>query len=151
MPDFFIVMRLRYLFLLAVLMILTACNKDSEQDWTGMEYYDFEITGKVTDNSGNPINGISVSASGNTVLTKSDGTYKLSGQGGTNTTVYVSFSDVDVADNGGLYSGASRSVELEYVKGKHGPYLGLFRKTGVDATLVLGLTPVPDPNTPVQE
>ena len=87
MPDFFIVMRLRYLFLLAVLMILIACNKDSEQDWTGMEYYDFEITGKVTDNSGNPINGISVSASGNTVLTKSDGTYKLSGQGGTNTTV----------------------------------------------------------------
>lgn len=132
-------------------MSLTACNKDSEQDWTGMQYYDFEISGKVTDNSGNPINGISVSASGSSVLTKSDGTYKLSGQGSTNTTVYVSFADVDAGDNGGLYGGASRSVELEYVKGKHGPYLGLFRKTGVDATLVLGLTPVPDPNTPVQE
>lgn len=144
-------MRKTFLFLLSVLMVLQACNKDSKQDWTGMEYYDFEITGKVTDNSGNPINGISVSAAGSSVLTKSDGTYKLSGQGGTNTTVYVSFSDVDVADNGGLYSGASRSVELEYVKGKHGPYLGLFRKNGVDAALVLGLTPVPNPNTPVQE
>ena len=131
-------------------MVLPACNKDSEQDWTGMQYFEFEITGKVTDNSGNPINGISVSASGSTVLTKSDGSYKLTGQGGTNTTVYVSFADVDVAENGGLYGGASRSVNLDYVKGKHGPFLGLFRKTGVDVTLVLGLTPVPDPNTPVQ-
>jgi putative lipoprotein (rSAM/lipoprotein system) len=142
-------MRLRYLFFFAVLVIMTACNKDSEQDWTGMQYYEFEIFGKVTDNSGNPIKGISVSASGVSVLTKADGSYELKGQGGTNTTVYVSFTDVDVADNGGLYGGASRSVELEYVKGKHGPFLGLFRKIGVDVTLVLGLTPVPDPNTPV--
>ena len=44
-----------------------------------------------------------------------------------------------------------RSVDLEYVKGKHGPFLGLFKKTGVDVTLVLGLTPVPNPNAPVQE
>ena len=116
-----------------------------------MQYYEFEITGKVTDNNDNPIKGISVSASGSSVLTNADGTYELSGQGGTNTIVYVSFADVDVADNGGLYSGASRSVELDYVEGKHGPFLGLFRKTGVNATLVLGLTPVPDPNTPVQE
>ena len=144
-------MRLRYLFLLVVLMIMTACNKDSEQDWTGMQYYEFEILGKVTDNSGNPIKGISVSASGSSVLTKADGSYELTGQGGTNTTVYVSFADVDVADNGGLYSGASRSVELDYVEGRHGPFLGLFRKTGVDVILVLGLTPVPNPNTPVQE
>ena len=144
-------MRKAFLFLLSVLLILQACNKDSEQDWTGMQYYEFEIIGKVTDNSGNPINGISVSASGSSVLTKADGTYELKGQGGTNTTVFVSFADIDVADNGGLYNGASRSVELEYVKGKHGPFLGLFRKTGVDVTLVLGLMPVPDPNTPVQE
>lgn len=144
-------MRLRYLFLLVAFMVLVACNKDSEQDWTGMQYYEFEISGKVTDNSGSPIKGISVSASGSSVLTKADGTYELSGQGGTTTTIFVSFADVDVADNGGLYSGASRSVELDYVEGRHGPFLGLFRKTGVDVTLVLGLTPVPDPNTPVQE
>ena len=131
-------------------MFLPACNKDSEQDWTGMQYYEFEITGKVTDNYGKPINGISVSAAGSSVRTKSDGTYKLSGQGGTNTTVYVSFADIDVAENGGFYIGASRSVELEYVEGKHGPFLGLYRKTGIDVTLTLGLTPVPDPNTPVQ-
>ena len=116
-----------------------------------MQYYEFEIFGKVTDNNGSPIKGISVSAAGSSVLTKADGTYELTGQGGTNTTVFVSFADVDVAENGGLYSGASRSVELAYVKGKHGPFLGLFRKTGVDVTLVLGLTPVPNPDTPVQE
>ena len=116
-----------------------------------MQNYEFQISGKVTDNVGNPINGISVSASGTTVLTKEDGTYKLSGYGGTNTTVIVNFVDVDMSDNGGLYSGASRSVDLDYVKGKHGPFLGLFMKTGVDATLMLGLTPVPNPNTPVQE
>ena len=139
-----------YLFLLSLLLILPSCNKDSQQDWTGMQYFEFEISGKVTDNFGKPINGISVSALGSSVKTNTDGTYTLSGQGGTNTTVYVSFADVDVADNGGLYIGASRTVELEYVKGKHGPYLGLYRKTGVDAALTLGLTPVPDPNTPVQ-
>ena len=144
-------MKKAFLFLLSVLMILQACNKDSEQDWTGMQYYEFQIFGKVTDNVGNPIKGISVSAAGSSVLTKADGTYELTGQGGTNTTVFVSFADVDVAENGGLYSGASRSVELAYVKGKHGPFLGLFRKTGVDVTLVLGLTPVPNPDTPVQE
>ena len=144
-------MKKTFLFLLSVLMILQACNKDSEQDWTGMQYYEFQISGMVTDNVGNPINGISVSASGSTVLTKEDGTYKLSGYGGTNTTVIVNFVDVDMSDNGGLYSGASRSVELDYVKGKHGPFLGLFIKTGVDATLMLGLTPVPNPNAPVQE
>jgi hypothetical protein len=115
-----------------------------------MQYYEFEIFGRVTDNSGNPIKGISVSALGNSVLTNSDGLYKLTGQGGTVTTLYVSFADVDVGDNGGLYYGASRSVALEYVNGKHGPFLGLFRKTGVDVSLTLGLTPVPDPNTPVQ-
>ena len=115
-----------------------------------MEYITFKISGKVTDNFGKPINGISVSALGSSVKTNTDGAYTLSGQGGTNTTVYVSFADVDVADNGGLHIGASRTVELEYVKGKHGPYLGLYRKTGVDAALTLGLTPVPDPNTPVQ-
>ena len=131
-------------------MILPSCNKDSQQDWTGMQYFEFEISGKVTDNFGKPINGISVSALGSSVKTNTDGAYTLSGQGGTNTTVYVSFADVDVADNGGLYIGASRTVELEYVKGKHGPYLGLYRKTGVDTALTLGLTPVPDPNTPVQ-
>lgn len=131
-------------------MVLPGCNKDSEQDWSGMQYFEFEIFGKVTDNNGNPIKGISVSASGSSVLTKADGSYKLTGQGGISTTVFVSFADVDVEDNGGLYGGASRSVELDYVEGRHGPYLGLFRKTGVDVTLVLGLTPVPDPNTPVQ-
>ena len=140
-----------YFLFLMILLALPACNKDSEQDWTGMQNYEFQISGKVTDNVGNPINGISVSASGTTVLTKEDGTYKLSGYGGTNTTVIVNFVDVDMSDNGGLYSGASRSVDLDYVKGKHGPFLGLFMKTGVDATLMLGLTPVPNPNTPVQE
>ena len=143
-------MRLIHVFILTVLIALTACNKDSEQDWTGMQYFEFEITGKVTDNMGYPIKGISVSSSGSSVLTKPDGTYKLTGRGGTNTTIYVSYADLDVAENGGLYSGASRSVELEYVEGRHGPFLGLFRKTGVDVTLALGLTPVPDPNTPVQ-
>ena len=144
-------MRTVYFFILAVLLVLTSCNKDSEQDWTGVQYYEFEVSGTVTDNIGNPINGISVSASGSKTFTKADGTYNLSGYGGTNTSVIVNFVDVDMTDNGGLFSGASRSVELEYVKGKHGPFLGLFRKTGVDATLMLGLTPVPNPNTPVQE
>ena len=109
-------MRLRYLFLLVAFVVLVACNKDSEQDWTGMQYYEFEISGKVTDNSGSPIKGISVSASGSSVLTKADGTYELSGQGGTNTTVSLSFADVDIADNGGAIKEGIAKEEAEALK-----------------------------------
>ena len=134
----------KILFVLLSIVLILSCNKDSEQDWSGMEYFDFEVTGRVYDMDGNPLTGIYVSASGSNVQTKSDGSYKLEGRGGTQTTVVVSFSDIDGIENGGLYFGTTRNVALDYVKGKHGPFLGLYRKSGVDATLTPGRTPTPD-------
>ena len=62
----------------------------------------------------------------------------------------VSFSDVDRGENRGFFTGTVRNVALEYVKGKHGPYLGLFRQTGVDVTLSSGAVQVPEITDQVQ-
>ena len=132
------------------LLFLISCNKDTKQDWTGMEHFDFEISGTVSDYMGNPVAGISVSAMGSETSTGSDGEYFLKGSGSTETSLFVNFSDKDGAENGGLFMGASQKVQLDYVKGRHGPYLGLFRKSGVNASLNLGLTPVPDFNDPIR-
>lgn len=121
--------------------LLLSCNKDSEQDWSGMEYMTFKISGKVTDGAGSPLAGISVEALGYETLTRADGTYLLEGRGGSSTSVFVNFSDKDGQENGGFYMGSSAGVQLEYVKGKHGPYLGLFSKAGVDAVLASGQMP----------
>ena len=134
----------KIVFVLLSILFISSCNKDSKQDWSGMEYFDFEITGHVSDMDGNPLTGISVSASGSSVQTKSDGSYKLEGRGGTQTIVVVSFADIDGIENGGLYFGATRSIKLDYIKGKHGPFLGLYGKSGVDAALMSGRAPTPD-------
>lgn len=115
-----------------------------------MEHFDFEVSGKVTDFDGNPVKGISVSAYGSSASTLSDGTYLLKGNGGKNTSISVSFTDVDGDKNGGLFTGASKMVDLEYVKGSHGPYLGLFRKSGVDVVLTVGIIEMPDTDIPLQ-
>ena len=145
--DFLMLMRK---ILILIVLALVSCNKDSHQDWSGMEHFTFRVSGEVTDNSGNPISGISVSALGSETCTLSDGTYVLEGSGGKETTVFVNFTDTDGAANGGRYVSASRSVALDYVKGKHGPYLGLFGKDNVNVTLVIGLTPSIDSDIPLQ-
>ncbi len=126
------------LFAAALVLPLTSCNKGGEQDWSGMEYFTFKITGKVTDPSGSPINGISVTALGAQTLTSPDGTYTLNGTGGTETSTFVNFTDIDGLENGGRYIGNSVPADLEYIKGKHGPYLGLFGKSDVNVTMTAG-------------
>lgn len=144
----FFVMR-KVLGALLMCSLLVACNKDSKQDWGGMEHFDFEISGVVTDSNGNPIKGISVSAAGRSVKTDSRGNYSLEGSGGNETSLFVNFTDVDGSENGGRYSGASITVQLEYVKGAHGPYLGLFRNNNVNVTMQLLAIPMPDTDIPL--
>lgn len=134
----------KLVYLTFILAALASCNKDSKQDWSGMEYFTFEISGTVTDTVGEPIKGIAVSAGGGTARTGSDGKYILKGTGGKETTIMVSFSDLDMEENGGMFTGTTKSVVLEYIEGRHGPYLGHFGKNGVDAELELGRIPVPD-------
>ena len=129
---------------------LSSCNSDSKEDWTGMEYFEFEVSGQVLDSYGNSIKGITVSVLDNTAQTDSNGKYKLKGRGGTETLVTVNFIDTDASENGGFYQGVIRKVQLDYVKGKHGPYLGLYKKDNIDATLTIGLPMVPDMNVPIE-
>ncbi len=126
------------LFIAALALLMTSCNKGGEQDWNGMEYFTFKITGKVTDQSGDPINGISVTALGAQTLTGPEGFYVLKGTGGTETSVFVNFTDTDGLENGGRYIGNSVPADLEYIKGKHGPYLGLFGKSNVNVIMSAG-------------
>ena len=127
----------KILILIFAVMAMAACNdKDSKQDWSGMEYYTFDVSGKVTDASKQPIQGITVEALGSMTTTKEDGTYRLQGNGnGLLTLLYVSFKDTDGEENGGKFMGTTKGVMLNYVTGAHGPYLGLFSLSGVDAVL----------------
>ena len=134
----------KLVYLTFILAALASCNKDSKQDWSGMEYFTFEISGTVTDTAGEPIKGITVSAGAGTARTGADGKYTLKGTGGKETTITVSFSDLDMEENGGMFTGTTKSVVLKYIEGRHGPYLGHFGKNGVDAELELGRIPVPD-------
>lgn len=135
---------------MASLVALMACNKDTEQDWSGFEYFDFTVSGVVTDVSDNPIEGICVSSSGMEVLTTSEGEYTLRAQGTGRTTISISFSDNDGAENGGKFFGVSQSIDLDYVKGAHGPYLGIFNKSGVNVKLQLVPTILPNTDIPLQ-
>lgn len=146
---FFMLIMKKILLLLSFMALLVSCNKDSKQDWSGMEYFTFRISGCVTDNSGRPIEGISVSALGGETFTQVDGEYVLEGRGGSEISVFLNFSDKDGMENGGRYTSASRNVVLHYIKGKHGPYLGLFGRSDVNVTMVLGLTPSIGTDTPL--
>lgn len=120
----------------AVIASVSCNDKDSKQDWSGMEYYTFDITGCVTDDSGNPVQGIKVEAKGTVTATKADGTYRLKGEGhGVVSDLFVNFTDVDAQENGGRFMSATKSLTLTYVTGAHGPYLGLFSQSDVDVSL----------------
>lgn len=140
----------KILYVILSFVVAVSCNKDSEQDWGGMEYMEFEITGKVVDGDAAPIKGVLVSTMGVSVQTGADGKYKLRGQGGSQTSMTLSFVDVDGIENGGLHYAVTKTVQLDYIEGKHGPFLGLYGKSGVDVTLSMGLPTVPDFDTPIQ-
>ena len=128
-------------YFLPVLLLLPSCNKDSKQDWSGMEYSMFEVSGKVTDANGTPIKDISVSASGSETFTLSDGSYLLKGTGGKQAEVFLSFADKDGDANGGLFMSDMKAVKLEYAQGAHGPFLGLFKKSDVNVVLTSVILP----------
>lgn len=143
----------RIFYFLPAVMLLTSCNKDSKQDWSGMEYSMFEVSGVVTDADGTPVKGISVAASGSETFTLSDGSYLLKGTGGKQTEILLSFADKDGEANGGLFMSGMKSVKLEYSQGAHGPFLGLFKKSDVNIVLtsvVLPGGPDTDFDVPIQ-
>ena len=138
-----------FILIFAVIASVSCNDKDSKQDWGGMEYYTFEVSGKVTDTSGNPICGIRVDALGVMTTTRSDGTYGIKGEGNSKTfRVIVNFIDPDGDENGGRFVVAIKEAQLSYMGGAHGPYLGLYSATGVDARMGFTAEVVPPTDQP---
>ena len=91
-----------------------ACSPGMVADEYGSPYASYEVKGKVTDQQGEPIQGIQVTCDAmyiQPVYTESDGSYALHGDGFPREKIQVSFEDVDGEENGGLF--ASRSVSAE--------------------------------------
>lgn len=130
----------------AVLSMLgfTSCDKESE-DMYGTPYTEFEISGLVTDEDGNPLDKIRVMARttlayfngqaicGNglsdvcdTAYTDVNGHYKLE-----NNKVYGSWPStiLNAEDPDGVYDHSYESVDLKYTGKHHDGYLGKAKAT----------------------
>lgn len=138
----------RILLIFAVMSFFASCNSKGEQDWSGMEHITFDVGGRVTDKTGEPVKGIAVTTIyGDTVRTNSAGIYLVAGSCRPLTTVQVDFVDTDGEANGGKFTKMRKSVELEYTGGAHGPYAGKYEARGVDVQMLANQELVPvDPN-----
>lgn len=124
--------------ILSALALSTGCNADRDgQDWDGLEYITFDISGTVTDMNGTPLKNIAVvNANADTVRTGNNGYYRLSGMSVPVTSVKVEYVDTDGSENGGRFIKTSMNVEMEFCGGAHGPYMGKYEAKGVDVKVM---------------
>lgn len=104
----------------------------------GVPHADYVVSGKVTDEAGDPIKGIAVTApeeSRDTVFTADDGGYELRGEFFPNDKIEIEYIDVDDEDNGGYFAFQTKSVALEKQKDGTGWYSGLYAAFGVDVMM----------------
>ena len=104
----------------------------------GVPHADYVVSGKVTDEAGDPIKGIAVTApeeSRDTVFTADDGGYELRGEFFPDDKIEIEFLDVDDEDNGGYFAYQTKSVALEKQKDGTGWYSGLYGAFGVDVMM----------------
>ena len=98
-----------------------ACSPGMVADEYGSPCASYEVKGKVTDQQGEPIQGIQVRCGAmydEPVYTDSDGSYQLSGGGFPREKIEVEFKDVDGEENGGAF--AARTVSAETVQVQEG-------------------------------
>ena len=106
-------------------LVLTSCNKPDGGEGE-LEFIWFEVSGKVVDMAGNPIEGITVMAeSAEPVQTDADGKFTVNGGGKPADSAAVQFVDRD--EEGKKY--VSRTVVVDLVKYRdgHGWNKGYFR------------------------
>lgn len=115
----------------------------------GVPHADYVIKGTVTDTYGNPIKGIQVSGRyehrtlPDTAYTAADGTYELKGRADLiGPEVDLSFEDIDLDDNGGLFISETKLVEMELDDSGQSWYNGLYSALGVDVKMVDSQTTV---------
>ena len=112
-------------------------------DEYGSPYASYEVKGKVTDQQGEPIQGIQVTCDAlymEPVFTESDGSYALYGDGFPREKIQVTFEDVDGEENGGLFAARSVSAETRQVQDGEGNWdFGVY-EAEVNAELSLDQT-----------
>lgn len=139
-----------YLLLALSLVVFSGCNKGGGNDWTGIYYYSYEISGTVTSEDGIPIRGILVKSSNrDKVYTDAYGRYNISSTTEPTSSMILTFIDEDGDENGGRFLSKSYTVEFKNPTGEpHGPYLGNYEVSQADVTLSAGeveINPLPDP------
>lgn len=107
------------------LMSITSCNKHDDGS-NDLMYIWFEVSGRVVDQAGNPIAGITVMAeSAESQKTASDGSFTVNGGSAPTQTTAVRFVDADNA--GKQYMSKIVMVDLVKFKEGHGWNNGYFR------------------------
>lgn len=120
-------MKLRFLIYAVCLagVMMTACNKPYDGEGE-LEFIWFEVSGKVVDMAGSPIEGITVMAeSAEPVQTDAAGNFTVSGGGKPADTAPVQFVDRD--DEGKKYVSRTVLVDLVKYRDGHGWNKGYFR------------------------
>ena len=101
--------------------LLGSCNKPNEEEDDSFAFIWFEVSGKVVDMAGNPIQGIYVMAeSAEDVQTDSNGKFTVNGGCSPSERAVVQFADRDNA--GKKYMSKSVVVELEKYKNSSGKW-----------------------------
>lgn len=122
---------------IAMLFILTGCEKKDGQDWQGMEYITFDVKGSVTDVDGKPLSDIRVkTVNGAETRTDAYGAFHLSGSCSPVNEVNIECTDTDGDANGGVFLKVVKKVKLEFVGGAHGPYQGKYEASEVKLVML---------------
>ena len=109
------------------MMSAVSCNKPYEQD-NDLMYMWFEVTGKVVDDSGSPIAGITVSAEAvEPVKADADGNFVLQGGSEPAESIALKFTDDDNASK--QYMSKTVMVDVEKYEDGHGWNQGYYRNS----------------------
>ena len=122
-----VIKKIAYFLGLVCMMSLASCNKPYQGE-NDLMYIWFEVTGKVVDDSGSPIEGITVSSeSAESVMTDADGAFTLQGGGESAETVALKFTDDD--NTGKQYMSKTVMVDIEKYEEGHGWNQGYYRNS----------------------
>lgn len=117
----------------------------------GTPYADYVVSGKVTDEHGEPLKGIAVTAPDewpkDTVYTAEDGRYELGGVFFPDDEIMVKYFDVDEEENGGWFKDQQLKVALEKQSSGESWYCGVYAASEVDVKM----TEQPDSESEVQD